>query len=315
MFLSTRWFKKTDDTDAGELSKQQHGLHRSWLQSSCSDCIQILLETLSPYGGNRNESSLAVANPGVVFCSISVFKIAIFILINMFNAECRCWSSAVTGLAVMQQYSEKDQRIHTVLSNSAAEIVPHVIIPELRVETSGWRLLLQQKFISPTQSSSGEVNSIHYQWYPFHLKHSHQCLIAKKPLFWVVLKPQLHLYVCKTKPNQNHFAVLHQTFKRGIRKVKSSYSFLEEWAAIDHKICLHITRITQSYMCNSHDRKTKIRVLNEARDHYKSTKDPTWTHIEVCSCLTKQKLWVTFTLFPFIFCLGLRGIVPDSRGM
>lgn len=43
VFLSTRWFKKTDDTDAGELSKRQHGLHRSWLQSSCSDCIQIYL--------------------------------------------------------------------------------------------------------------------------------------------------------------------------------------------------------------------------------------------------------------------------------
>lgn len=37
----------------------------------------------------------------------------------------------------MQQHSEKDQRIHTVLSKSTAEIVPRVIIPELRVETSG----------------------------------------------------------------------------------------------------------------------------------------------------------------------------------
>lgn len=45
----------------------------------------------------------------------------------------------------MQQYSEKNERIHTVLSKSADEIVPQVIIPDLQVETSGWRLLLQQK--------------------------------------------------------------------------------------------------------------------------------------------------------------------------
>lgn len=64
----------------------------------------------------------------------------------------------------MQQHSEKDQRIHTVLSKSTAEIVPRVIIPELRVETSGWWLLLQQKpplshssYVPPRTSISREV--------------------------------------------------------------------------------------------------------------------------------------------------------------
>lgn len=44
---------------------------------------------------------------------------------------------------------------------------PHVIIPELRVETSRWWLLLQQKSISPAQTPLAEVNSIYFQWHQF----------------------------------------------------------------------------------------------------------------------------------------------------
>lgn len=64
-------------------------------------------------------------------------------------------SSAVTGLAVMQQHSEKDQRIHTVLSKSTAEIVPHVIIPELGVETSCCRLAATKIHLSHLKPFSG----------------------------------------------------------------------------------------------------------------------------------------------------------------
>lgn len=42
----------------------------------------------------------------------------------MINIAGSFQSPAVTGLVVMQQHSKKDQRIHTVLSTSTAEIVP-----------------------------------------------------------------------------------------------------------------------------------------------------------------------------------------------